>query len=64
MIKEPKDSIEVFDCMFVSFIRYDLMLDQISPWSIDPELLVDFLFLPDSYFYADSPEKYGTFIMF
>ncbi len=36
------------------------MLDQVSPWSIDPELLVDFLFLPDSYFYADSPEKYGN----
>ena len=35
------------------------MLDQIRPWNIDPELLVDFLFLPDSYFYADAPEKFG-----
>ena len=35
------------------------MLDQLSPWSLDPELLVDFLFLPDSFFNANAPEKYG-----
>jgi hypothetical protein len=38
-------------------------LDQINPWNIDPEFLVDFLFLPDSYFYADAPEKFQNFII-
>ncbi|CAF0723375.1 unnamed protein product [Brachionus calyciflorus] len=42
---------------------YDLILDQIKPWNIDPEFLVDFLFLPDSYFYEDAPAKFDRFIL-
>ncbi len=44
------------------WFRYELILDQLNPWNIDPEFLVDFLFLPDSYFYAEAPEKFQNFI--
>jgi len=50
----------LFDWM--AFIRYDLMLDQIKPWNLDPEFLIDFLLLPDSYFYPDSPKKFGNYV--
>jgi hypothetical protein len=34
-------------------------LDQITPWNIDPQVIVDFLFLPESYFYPNALEKFG-----
>ncbi len=42
--------------------RYELILDQINAWNLDPEFLVDFLFLPESYFYPNAPEKFESFI--
>lgn len=38
------------------------MLDQITPWNIDTEVLVDFLNLPNSYFYEDAPKKFGNLV--
>jgi hypothetical protein len=45
-----------------TILIYDLILDQINHWNLDPEFLVDFLFLPDSYFYSDAPTKFNRFI--
>ena len=39
------------------------MLDQINSWNLDPELLIDFLFLPDSYFHPDAPIQFDKFIL-
>ena len=39
--------------------RYELILDQINPWNLDPEFIVEFLFLPESYFYPNAPERFG-----
>ena len=37
------------------------MLDQITPWTLDPDFLVDFLHLPQSYYYPNAPEEFGLF---
>lgn len=42
-----------------TILIYDLILDQINSWNLDPEFLVDFLFLPESYFYSDAPTKFS-----
>lgn len=42
--------------------RYDLILDQINPWNLDPEFLIDFLMLPESYFHVDAPKQFEKFI--
>jgi hypothetical protein len=37
------------------------LLDQITPWNIDPNFLIDFLHLPNSFFYPNAPQIFGEF---
>jgi len=46
-----------------TILIYDLILDQINAWNLDPEFLIDFLFLPESYFYYNAPVKFEKFIL-
>ncbi len=46
-----------------TILIYDLILDQINAWQLDIEFLIDFLFLPESYFYYNAPAKFEKFIL-
>ena len=43
----------------INVIRYALALDNVKPENLDPFFLIDFMSLPENYFLADGPEKYG-----
>lgn len=45
-----------------SILIYDLILDQITPWNIDPDFLSDFIGLPQSYFYPNAAAEFEKFI--
>jgi len=49
-----------FKYLFELF-SYDLLLDQITPWNIDPDFLIDFLHLLNSFFYPNVPQIFGEF---
>ena len=55
----PAKTIYICLLNFLIQLRYELLLDQITPWTIDPEVLVDFLSLPESYFYEDAPQMFS-----
>lgn len=46
----------------INIIRYALSLEDTKAEDLDPFFLIDFMMLPDNYFLADAPQKYGIFI--
>ena len=60
--KKEVDKQVLLSLFQINIIRYALSLDNAKAEDLDPFFLVDFMTLPDNYFLADAPQKYGKFL--